>query len=67
MIEYENECIGCPPEIGCIGSTCPFTRVPHYYCDNCKEEVDELFDVDGEELCEECLKARFRKVGIDDD
>ena len=41
MIRYEDECVGCPPEMGCLGSICPNRNVPHYFCDYCGEEVDE--------------------------
>jgi len=61
MVEYENECVGCPPEIGCLGDACPNRSVPHYYCDECNSEMGEVYDVDGEELCEDCLKKRFLK------
>ena len=61
MVEYENECVGCPPEIGCLGDACPNRNVPHYYCDECNSEMGEVYDVDGEELCEDCLKKRFLK------
>lgn len=62
-IVFEDECVGCPPEMGCLGSVCPNKNVAHYYCDKCDEEVppDELYEVDGEDLCAECLKAKFRK------
>ena len=64
MKRIENECVGCT-SIGlhCIGSSCPNLNVPHWYCDNpeCGCELDEIYDVDGEELCEECLKDRFRR------
>ena len=62
MIRYENQCVGCPPEMGCLGSTCPNRNVPHYYCDECGEEIEHLFEMYGEELCESCLKAIFKKV-----
>lgn len=63
MIRTENECVGCPPEMGCLGSCCPNRDVPHYYCDKCDTEIgaDEIYEVDGFELCEDCLKDRFRK------
>jgi formylmethanofuran dehydrogenase subunit E len=34
-----------------------------HYCDKCHEEIidDEIYEVDGEELCEECLKDMFRR------
>ena len=62
MIKYENECVGCPVEMGCIGSLCPHFKVPHYYCDECDEET-ELYEFEGEELCIECIKGRLDKVG----
>lgn len=63
MIKVENECVGCPPEMGCIGEGCPHRNVPRYYCDHCGDELDpdEFYVVDGEDLCEDCLKDRFRK------
>lgn len=63
-VVLENECVGCPPERGCLGDACPNRNVAHYYCDKCDAEVDsseELYEVDGEDLCECCLKERFRK------
>ena len=64
MIRYENECVGCPPEMGCLGSSCPNRNVPHRYCDKCGEEIyeDEIYDVEGEELCLDCLCKMFKKV-----
>lgn len=61
MITYENECVGCPSEMGCLGGACPHQNVPHYYCDICNDEVDELYEVDGDDCCEDCLKREFRK------
>ena len=61
MIRYENECVLCPRELGCLGKACPYQGVPHYYCDKCNDEVDELYEVDGDDYCEYCLKKEFRK------
>ena len=47
-----------------MGSACPNRHVPHFYCDKCGEDVEELYKVDGEELCEECLKDNFEKSRI---
>lgn len=66
MIKYENECAGCTPERGCLGSTCPNLNVPHLYCDDCGEEESELYEYDGEKLCADCLLNRFEKVTVDD-
>ncbi len=56
MIRTENECVGCR-DMGmpCMGSSCPNRNVKRLYCDNCKEEVDELHDVYGDELCNDCF------------
>lgn len=64
MVKIENQCVGCPQ--GCMGSGCPNRNVEVYYCDNCGNEIDidELYEVeDGEDLCEDCLKALFKKGG----
>jgi hypothetical protein len=64
MIEYENRCCGCAtPGYPCLGSACDLRRVPVYYCDGCGIELDEdeIYEVDDDDLCEECLKERFKK------
>lgn len=63
MVRIENHCCNCAtPGYPCLGPSCPETRVPVYYCDKCGEEIyDDVYDVDGEDLCEECLKDKFRK------
>ena len=57
MVTYEDECVGCPAEMGCLGSTCIYRNVPHYFCDKCKDEVyyEDLYYYDGKEICEDCL------------
>ena len=57
----ENECVGCPPEMGCLGSSCPNRNVTRFYCDHCGEE-EELYYYDGEELCIDCIKKTLTKV-----
>lgn len=61
MVKIENHCCDCAvPGYPCRGSSCPNLNVEVYYCDECGEELDgEIYDVDDEELCEECLKERF--------
>lgn len=63
MIEYENECVGCPPEIGCLGKFCPNRRVPHLYCDECGEETD-LYWYEDEQLCADCVIDKLQKVEV---
>lgn len=55
MIKYENQCVGCPTEMGCIGSACKYMDVPVFYCDECKSDVDKLYEFNGYEYCDCCL------------
>ena len=63
MVKIENQCCDCAvPNYPCRGALCPLTRVEVHYCDHCDTEIDEdIYDVDGEELCEDCLKEMFRR------
>lgn len=62
MIKIEDQCVGCPPERGCLGSVCPYRNVQVHYCDGCDIEIlGDIYVVDGEEFCEDCLKEMFRK------
>lgn len=61
MKVIENECVGCPKEMGCLGSACPYVDVPHYYCDYCEKE-EKLYHYNGYEICEECLLKEFEVV-----
>ena len=61
MKKVEDECIGCPPEMGCLGDGCPNRNATRYYCDNCGSE-EKLYHYDNEELCEECLLEKFEVV-----
>ena len=56
MIKYEDECVGCPPNMGCMGDACKYRNVKHLYCDKCGEDC--------EELCEDCLKKHFKTITL---
>ena len=58
MREISNECVGCPPNMGCMGSSCPNRNVEHFYCDECKDE-ETLYYYDGEELCINCIAKKL--------
>lgn len=61
MIKYENQCCSCAtPGYPCLGDSCSLVNVPVRYCDKCDCELDDIYEVDGEELCEDCLKEMFR-------
>ena len=62
MKKIENHCCDCATDgYPCLGSLCSRRNVEVHYCDQCKEEIEEIYDVDGKELCEECLKEMFRR------
>jgi hypothetical protein len=59
---YEDHCCDCAvPGYPCRGSSCPNRRVEVHYCDVCGEQLDDIYEVDGDELCEECVLNKFRK------
>lgn len=62
MITYEDECVGCHTELGCMGSACPYWNVKHLYCDKCEDDVEKLYKYGGEEICEDCLLKEFEVV-----
>jgi hypothetical protein len=61
MRTVTNDCVGCADEHRCNCSACSLTRVEHFFCDECTEEA-ELYEYDGQELCESCLLKKFDKV-----
>lgn len=63
-IKYEDECVGCPSEMGCLGDRCPYMNVPHFTCDECNEDFDsdELYDYEGLMLCRDCLLEVVPKI-----
>ena len=65
MVKYENQCCGCAtPNYPCLGDSCSLVNVPIHYCEKCDCELDDIYEVDGEELCEDCLKEMFKKGGV---
>lgn len=61
MRKYENQCVGCPEGMGCLGSSCPYMNVPVDYCDECGDENAE-YRIDGDDLCEECVKKYLKEA-----
>ena len=63
MVTYENECCDCAvPGYPCLGSSCPNRHVKHYYCDDCRDDVEKLYLFEGEELCLDCIENRLEVV-----
>ena len=58
MIREENDCVGCPDGVPCIGSNCSMRNVPHMYCDYCGEEIDPDYAIEdnGCDYCYDCAE-----------
>lgn len=64
ITEHVGGCVGCPPEMGCLGQACP--NRPHdeerevLVCDACGGEADELcrapYQAEAAWVCEDCLE-----------
>ena len=59
MVSIESDCVDCG--LPCLGRACSHHQILVLRCDRCHDEVEELYEVDGEDLCEYCLKNEFRK------
>lgn len=65
MIKYCNECCDCAvPPYPCIGDACPLLRVKHVFCDICGADLEEYYEYESNELCEECLLAELQNNKI---
>ena len=66
MIVVRDECVGCPSEMGCIGSSCPYMNVEVAVCDNCGE--DAVYNIDGYDYCEDhatdYLMSEFESLSL---
>ena len=65
MIRYESDCAACDAldiKPSCDG--CSNKNIPHYFCDECKEEVEELYEDTDEtkQLCADCILKKYRKI-----
>ena len=68
MIKYEDECVGCPEDMGCLGSACPNLNVERHYCDTCGKEA--RYNIEGQDFCRTCadifLTDLFRTLSLED-
>ena len=51
----EENCVGCPTELGCLGGACPYMHMHVDYCDECGDDGAE-YKIDGIDMCETCAK-----------
>lgn len=66
MRRIEDNCVGCPPEMGCLGRGCPKRHELVFCCDECGSDADLLYQYNGKDWCEECLLEQFPSVYVDD-
>lgn len=59
MKQFENDCVDCG--LPCLGNSCPYRNVLHFYCDECGDEA-ELYHFNGKELCLNCIEDSLEKV-----
>ena len=63
-VEYEDYCVGCPPDLPCLGAACMYHgKFPVFYCDRCGEEAE--YHIEKEDLCEDCAKERMKEIFAD--
>lgn len=63
MVRLEDECVGCAGVgLNCLGTRCRHRDVPHFFCDDCGDEIssDKLYDVGGNMLCGYCALKRIK-------
>lgn len=54
-VRYESACVGCAPDLPCLGSGCTgYTQRAVYHCDSCDETAE--YAIDGNDLCYSCAK-----------
>ena len=56
----ESDCVDCG--LPCMYKACPHYEVVRYICDNCKDDVYELYHFEGQELCGDCVLEQLEKV-----
>ena len=66
MTKIENDCCDCAaPAYPCMGSACSLRHSPHFYCDKCHDDVDELYILENGEYCENCILDMIPKKSIE--
>ena len=62
MQRMQDDCVDCGRPEYC--GSCELNKyAQHFYCDRCGCELDpsEVYDEDGQDLCEDCLKELHLK------
>ena len=61
MVREENDCVGCPTY--CMH--CGAKNAIHMYCDKCGEDVDNLYELSGQQLCLDCVTETLPHITYD--
>ena len=64
VIKTESECVNCG--LPCLRYSCPYFSVTRFYCDDCGDEVEDLYWFGNEQLCIDCVAQRLERVELDD-
>lgn len=62
MIEARNDCVGCDGP--CLPG-CSKGKYTALVCDRCGDEVETLFEWEGEQICEDCLLDEIPHITVD--
>lgn len=54
MTRVEDQCVGCPTEMGCLGQACPNRNVRIVICDDCGDTA--ICNIEGQDFCENCAE-----------
>lgn len=58
-VKNKDNCVCCPPEMGCLYDACPMLYEVQMRCDVCKCEADDLYRVDDVDMCEDCFGKTY--------
>lgn len=65
MVRYESDCVGCVPDLPCVGPGCQYYGMrPHLYCDHCGESADYILD-DETHYCTDCLNNLMNEEWVE--
>ena len=68
MVKFQNDCCDCATAgYPCLGELCDLRHVPHFWCDVCPDEADELYRVGDLWMCFSCLLKEAEAQGVDAD
>lgn len=66
MIDYRDACVSCG--LPCDGRCDYFGKYyPVAICDKCGHEANEAYELNGDQLCEDCLLEALPVVETDDE